>query len=207
MLKGKSKGGSGVLHGVLEREVSKETIVIEELEPRDEEKVRRGEPGEELEEVSVGMPEQNRTVKIRAAAPKKLKEELWGFLRKNTDVLGIGTKVAANYLNIDPEARPVKQKQRNFASERNNAVAAEAEKLVKARFIREVQYPSWLSNVVMVRKSNDKWMMCVDFTDLNKPCPKDSFSLPTIDFLVCWHPIFARSAISKPKSSPRRLSN
>lgn len=63
-------------------------------------------------------------------------------------------------------------------------MAEETKKLVKAKFIREVQYPSWLSNVVMVKKSNGKWRMCVDFTDLNKACPKDIFPLPTIDLLV-----------------------
>lgn len=97
---------------------------------------------------------------------------------------GISTRIATHYLNIDPEARPIKQKRRKFALERNDTVAEEAEKLVKAQFIREVQYPTWLSNVVMVKNSNGKWRMCVDFTDLNKACPKDSFPLPTIDLLV-----------------------
>nr|KYP72761.1 Transposon Ty3-I Gag-Pol polyprotein [Cajanus cajan] len=50
--------------------------------------------------------------------------------------------------------------------------------------IREIQYPTWLANVVMVRKSNGNWRMCTDFTDLNKACPKDSYPLPNIDCLV-----------------------
>jgi hypothetical protein len=60
----------------------------------------------------------------------------------------------------------------------------EVEKLLKAQFIEEVYYPDWLANVVLVKKSNGKWRMCVDFTDLNKACPKDSFPLPRIDALV-----------------------
>ena len=60
----------------------------------------------------------------------------------------------------------------------------EVEKLLEADFIREVFYPDWLANVVMVKKSNGKWRMCVDFTDLIKACPKDSFPLPRIDQLV-----------------------
>ena len=52
------------------------------------------------------------------------------------------------------------------------------------KFIREVYYPDWLANVVMVKKANGKWRMCVDFTDLNKACPKDSYPLPRIDQLV-----------------------
>lgn len=50
--------------------------------------------------------------------------------------------------------------------------------------MREVHYPDWLANVVMVKKSNEKWHMCVDFTDLNKACPKDSFPLLMIDMVV-----------------------
>ena len=57
-------------------------------------------------------------------------------------------------------------------------------KLHAANFIREVHYPEWLANVVMVKKANGKWRMCVDFTDLNQACPKDNFPLPRIDQLV-----------------------
>ena len=57
-------------------------------------------------------------------------------------------------------------------------------KLLAANFIREVYYPEWLANIVMVKKANGKWRMCVDFTDLNNACAKDSFPLPRIDQLV-----------------------
>ena len=60
----------------------------------------------------------------------------------------------------------------------------EVNKLLVANFIREVYYPEWLANVVMVKKANGKWRMCVDFTDLNNTCLKDSFPLPRIDQLV-----------------------
>ena len=60
----------------------------------------------------------------------------------------------------------------------------EVEKHLTAGFIREVYYLEWLANVITVKKSNRKWRMCVDFTDLNRTCPKDSFSLPKIDQLV-----------------------
>lgn len=56
----------------------------------------------------------------------------------------------------------------------------EIEKLLKARFIHEVEYPTWLANVVMVKTANRKWWMCVDYTDLNKACPKDCYPLPKI---------------------------
>ena len=56
--------------------------------------------------------------------------------------------------------------------------------MLMAGFIWEVYYPNWLANVVLVKKANGKWRMCVDFTNLNKVCPKDSFPLPRIDQLV-----------------------
>ena len=60
----------------------------------------------------------------------------------------------------------------------------EVNKLLTANFIREVHYLEWLANVVMVKKANGKWRMCVDFINLNQACPKDSFPLPRINQLV-----------------------
>ena len=60
----------------------------------------------------------------------------------------------------------------------------EVNKLFATNFIREVHYSEWLANVVMIKKANGKWRMCIDFTDLNQACPKDSFPLPRIDQLV-----------------------
>ena len=60
----------------------------------------------------------------------------------------------------------------------------EVTKLLMAGFIQEVYYPDWLANVILVKKANGKWRICVDFMDLKKACPKDSFSLPRIDQLV-----------------------
>ena len=63
-------------------------------------------------------------------------------------------------------------------------VNEEVEGLLKAGKIREVKYPDWLANVVVIGKKNGKWRVCIDFTDLNKACPKDPFPLPHIDALV-----------------------
>ena len=76
------------------------------------------------------------------------------------------------------------QKKRKFAYERQKLIAEEIKKLLDAGFIREVSHPEWLANVVLVKKANGKYRMCVDYTDLNKACPKDSYPLPTIDQLV-----------------------
>ena len=87
-------------------------------------------------------------------------------------------------MNVDPERKPVQQRRRVFAPERSQAITDKVNKLLSAGFIREVYYPDWLANVVLVKKANGKWRMCVDFTDLNKTCPKDSFPLPRINKLV-----------------------
>uniref|UniRef100_A0A2N9EVJ5 Uncharacterized protein n=1 Tax=Fagus sylvatica TaxID=28930 RepID=A0A2N9EVJ5_FAGSY len=149
-------------------------------------------PSGELDTIELedGRPE--RTTKIGADLPPKMKESLVQFLKDNKDVFawshedmpGINPSIISHKLNVDPSLRPIKQKRRVFAPERNNAIMEEVDKLLAANFIREVFYPDWLANVVMVKKSTGKWRMCVDFTDLNKACPKDSFPLPRIDQLV-----------------------
>ena len=68
----------------------------------------------------------------------------------------------------------------HFAPERDNAIKEEVQKLTTTEFIQEVYYPDWLANVVMIKKANGKQRMCIDFTDLNKACPKDSYLLPRI---------------------------
>ena len=71
-----------------------------------------------------------------------------------------------------------------FAQERIGLWQKKSANLQNAEFIREVYYLDWLANVVMVKKANGKWRMCVDFTDLNKACPKDSYLFSWIDVLV-----------------------
>ena len=71
-----------------------------------------------------------------------------------------------------------------FAQERDKAIAEEVHKLQKAEFIREVYYLDWLANVVIVKKANGKWRMCVDFMNLNKAYPKDNYPFSQIDILV-----------------------
>ena len=79
------------------------------------------------------------------------------------------------------EKKLVQQRRRAFALERDQVVREEVARLLTTGFIREVYYPDWLANVVLVKKANGKWRMCVDFTNLNKACPKDSFPLLRID--------------------------
>jgi hypothetical protein len=71
-----------------------------------------------------------------------------------------------------------------MSKEKVEAAKAEVQRLLDMGFIREVTYPQWLENVVMVRKKNGKWRMCTNFTDLNKCCPKDDFPLARIDKII-----------------------
>jgi hypothetical protein len=135
---------------------------------------------------------QGRKLRVGAQLPADEKEKLVKFLRDHLDVFawehdempGIDPSIIEHRLNVDRNCRPVKQQRRSFAPKRNQAIEDEVQKLIKAEFIREVDYPEWLANVVLVKKANGKWRMCVDFTDLNKACPKDNFPLPRIDQLV-----------------------
>jgi len=101
-----------------------------------------------------------------------------------SDMPGIDPDFLCHHLTMNAKVRPVRQRSRKFNEERCLVVKEETQKLLSAGHIREIQYPEWLTNVVLVKKANGKWRMCVDFIDLNKACPKDSYPLPSIDALV-----------------------
>jgi hypothetical protein len=71
-----------------------------------------------------------------------------------------------------------------MAEEKVEVAKAEVQRLLAAGFIRKVTYPEWLAKVVMVKKKNGKWQMCIDFTDPNKYCPKDDYPLARIDQII-----------------------
>ncbi|KAJ9538829.1 hypothetical protein OSB04_031562 [Centaurea solstitialis] len=106
------------------------------------------------------------------------------FAWSHEDMVGIDPNIISHKLNVDPSFKPVKQKRRKFAPERNKVINDEVDNLLKTGKIREVKYPDWLANVVVVQKKNGKWRVCIDFRDLNKACPKDPFPLPHIDAMV-----------------------
>ncbi|GKD37977.1 reverse transcriptase domain-containing protein [Tanacetum coccineum] len=120
-----------------------------------------------------------------------LKENLDIFAWQPADMTGVSRLVAEHRLNIREGYSPVRQKKRGQAPERAKVIQAEVQKLVEAGIMREVYYHDWLSNLVMVKKHDGSWRMCVDFTDLNKACPQDCYPLPEIDWKVeslCGYP-------------------
>ena len=167
-----------------------DNVNANELDMRDE-VLTRPEPSEELEPVSLD-DDREHLAYIDSKLVKDLKGLLTQFLRQNRDVFawtqadmgGIDPAVITHRLNTNPSFKPIKQKRRSFAPERQKAINEEVSKLLQAGAIREVEYPEWLANVVLVKKANGKWRLCIDFTDINKACPKDSFPLPRIDLIV-----------------------
>ena len=97
---------------------------------------------------------------------------------------GVPREVIEHRLAVRPGARPVRQKVRRQAPERQAFIREEVARLLEAGFIREVIHPEWLANPVVVPKANGKLRMCIDYTDLNKACPKDDFPLPNINSIV-----------------------
>jgi hypothetical protein len=134
----------------------------------------------------------DKTVCIGTEVNQQDQEKLLSFLDRNNDVfawstsnlVGVSRDVIEYRLQVSPSAKPRKQKLRKMADKKIQAAKAEVQRLLDAGFIREVAYPKWLSNVVMVKKKNGKWWMCMDFTYLNKCYPKDNFSLARIDQIV-----------------------
>ena len=98
--------------------------------------------------------------------------------------------MAEHFLHVRPDARPVRQSLRRFSDEKRKIIGDEIAKLLVAGWIREVTYTDWLANPVLVVKKKDEkallqaWRMCIDYTNLNKACPRDPFPLPRIDQVI-----------------------
>jgi hypothetical protein len=97
---------------------------------------------------------------------------------------GVPRELAEHSLHVRPDAKPVKQLLWCFAEKKRKAIGEEIAWLLTAGFIMEVFYPDWLANLVLVLKKNNTWRMCIDYTSLNKACPKDPFVLPCIDQVI-----------------------
>ena len=89
-----------------------------------------------------------------------------------------------HHLNVNPSVIPKKQPPRHSSKDHSDAIKDEVIKLKQSEAIKNVFYPEWLANTVVVKKKNGKWRVCVNFIDLNKVCPKDPFPIPQIDQLV-----------------------
>ena len=185
-----TENGVGEVKGdqMLARECYQAVLVVKEnhtwmIKEKEEEKV------EALITVELIDEEPTKTTRVRMTLSTKMGRRLVHFLKQNLDVFasshkdmpGISTEIIQHKLNVDLEKNPVQQKRRVFALERNQVITDEVNKLLAVDFIREVYYPNWLVNAVLVKKANGIWRMCVDFTYLNKTYLKDIFPPPMID--------------------------
>jgi hypothetical protein len=144
-----------------------------------------------------------KTVPLDPATPKQTvvisedltsqdEEKLISCLFRNKDVFAwsaldlvrVSRTIIEHSLSIDPSVRPKKQRLCKMSDEKTEATKAEVHRLLEANFIEPIAYSMWLTNVVRVQKKSGKWRMCIDFTSLNKACPKDNFPLPRIDKIV-----------------------
>jgi hypothetical protein len=198
--------------------------------PEKSDKANKPQPAEEVvaKTIDLGTGYSSKTTTIGANLDPKQEDALFNFLRANCDIFtwkpadmpGVPRELIEHSLNVDPKATPKRQHLRRFADDRRAAIKKELAKLLAAGFIKEVFHAEWLANPILVRNKNSNgWRMCVDYTDLNKQCPKDPFGLPRIDqvidsmagcdllcFLDCYsgyHQITIKKTRRRPHSSPR----
>jgi hypothetical protein len=131
----------------------------------------------------------DKIVCIGTEASQQKQAVLLSFLDKNSNVfawstsnlVGLSRDIIEHRLQVSPNARPKKRKLCKMAEEKVEAAKAEVQRLLDVGFIREVTYLEWLANVIMVKRKNRKWRMCID---LKKCCPMDDFPLTRIDQII-----------------------
>nr|GEU55501.1 reverse transcriptase domain-containing protein [Tanacetum cinerariifolium] len=158
-----------------------------------------GEAGEETKQDKKTLTIKQ-IVTIGKQLPEHFKKELRNLLRANadifawtnTDMTGISRTITIDEkpfktehkLNEYSHIKPIKQNKRSLGPDCNAAACKEAEELTKAGILRKVKHQTWVANPVMVKKNDGGWRMCVDFTDINKACPKDCYPLPEINWKI-----------------------
>nr|XP_017245509.1 PREDICTED: uncharacterized protein LOC108217176 [Daucus carota subsp. sativus] len=173
-------------------EPMEEEIKIEEKEAVDVPRESVCQPIGPTEQFELDPSNPGKLITIGSGLDPLVKEELITLIREYADIFawspkdmpGIPEAIALHKLNISPTYKPVRQKKRIFSPEKQSAIDAELDRLLEAGFIKEVQFPTWIANTVLVKKSNGKWRMCTDYSDLNRAFPKDFYPLPNIDQLI-----------------------
>ncbi|KAL8148773.1 hypothetical protein AgCh_005948 [Apium graveolens] len=163
-----------------------------DLDPRIPMTAEKTGPAEDTISIPVDKNDPSKVLKVGSQLADEMRRSLARFLIANLDVfawshsdmIGIDPELMCHRLNILPNCKGMHQKRRTVSGERAIALKEEVDRLLEVGLIKESFYPEWLSNPVLVKKPNGRWRTYVDFTDLNKACPKDSFLLPRIDQLV-----------------------
>ncbi|CAM8996545.1 unnamed protein product [Rhodiola kirilowii] len=147
---------------------------------------------DDLKEVNLRTTENPRPIYVSTLLTEEEEEQYLKLLAEYKDVFawnytemsGLNPKVALHRLAIKRGVGPKKQSQRRFRPELVPEIEKEVNKLIDTDFIREVEYPTWIANLVPVRKKNGQLRVCVDFRDLNEACPKDDFPLPVTELMI-----------------------
>lgn len=135
---------------------------------------------EDLDEVSISDEFPNHRIQVGSKLAPELRTRLIAFLKNHhhcfawshKDMIGVDPRVTTHKLQVDPNHLPFKQNRRKFAPERNAVINEEVQKLLDNGSVREVNYPDWLANVVVVKKKNGKPRVCIDFTTSTRHAPK-----------------------------------
>ncbi|GAA0142600.1 hypothetical protein LIER_03459 [Lithospermum erythrorhizon] len=153
----------------------------EDNSPKEKESWKKAVPHDEVECIPFSKHNQDQTFRVGTNLDKRHTSQLIELIHEFADVFAWGTKdmpgvdlaVSLHSLHIDPLFPPIKQRKRTFNEEKNVVIREEVANLMKPGAIRELQCPSWIANVVLIKKPNNKWRMCTYFTNLNKGCLKD----------------------------------
>ncbi|GJX02492.1 hypothetical protein Tco_0186405 [Tanacetum coccineum] len=187
--------GIGTMFSTHESDKIEGVKKVRETPPTNTEGVLRCTDAEEKIIVNSKYPEQ--TVTIRKKLPEHFKERLRNLLRTkagvfawtHADIMRIPRTITINgkpfhmehKLNEYSHIKPIKQKRRSLGLDHSITTRKEVEELTREEILWEVVHQIWVANPVMVKKSDKGWRMCVDFTDINKACPKDCYPLPEIN--------------------------
>ncbi|KAG9450497.1 hypothetical protein H6P81_010462 [Aristolochia fimbriata] len=147
---------------------------------------------DDLKTVDLGTAEDPRPTFLSGSLSAEEEVEYMSLLHEYCDIFAwnytkmpdLDPQVAVHKLAVHPSVRPVKQSQRRFRLELVPEIEKEIDKLIAVNFIREVKYPSWIANIVPVKKKTGQIRVCVDFYNLNTACPKDDFPLPITELMV-----------------------
>ena len=148
---------------------------------------------EDLEVINLSdNPETQRPISISASLSAEERTSLVKLLKEYQDVFawqydemsGLDPGLVVHALNVELGTRPVVEPMRTFHLEVGAQITKEIQKLLTVGFVKPIQHPQWLSNIVLVKKKNGQIRCCVDFRNLNKTCPKEKFPLPSMDVLI-----------------------
>ncbi|GJU67095.1 hypothetical protein Tco_1253354 [Tanacetum coccineum] len=166
----------------------KDTQTYEEIEGKDQQPERPVE-SKPREKVVIHIDYRDQIITIGGNLLAEYRFGLIEILRKHddafawtpTDMTEIPCFIAEHELKTYPYIEPRVQRKQGIAPDRRKVVKEEVAEWLKAGIVRKVRYPAWVGNLVLVKKLDGSWRICIDFKDLNKACLKDLYPLSEID--------------------------